>query len=689
MNDPNNVNRKLLNPLLRMAVMAGVVSVVRMRISQGDDADARDSSGMTPLMLAASKNWGCVCDALIEAGADMTLCDPAGRNALTIAKESKASRAVEVLSAAMVRPEIEIESPCEAEDIDWLGTMLDGSDWSTGVLGAWEVEEKPVAPTGDSTIADEATAIHAAIAHHVPINHDEDWTEFDVTLPETATHPIVAGELLDRIQSLLLQAMRSGRIPETELNRVCSDDEGDTEETERLVRGLLAEMDVLPDDGCDILEHYCLGAPDEQEEEELAELIAYAENLDPWRCDPARIYTKEMRASRLLTSEEEIALGKEMEQSLDLAVQALSAWPAGIEALAQCGAPADSDGDDDSQPNLSDTGDQDANEEVSTAPATLHVVDPDYEQNETDPELEALSEGIARDMQSDDLDEETGLEHHKLNPARLLRLADNSQNIPEAQIFCKAIERYSHGRQTMTVCNLRLVYSIVQRYQGHGLALDDLVQEGNIGLIKAVERFDWRRGYKFSTYATWWIRQSAHRALADKGRTIRLPVHLNEKVVEVLRAAKAYELENATSPSSSKLAELLSEPEHKIATIRARMIEPVSLHEAKENGIYLEDILSSSDATNPEVVAEQSSLESTIQHILSDMDKRSAAVIVSRFGLDGSDEKTLEEIGQMLHLTRERIRQIESKALRQLSHPSRIHALQPFVAPAQACCRSM
>jgi RNA polymerase primary sigma factor len=249
---------------------------------------------------------------------------------------------------------------------------------------------------------------------------------------------------------------------------------------------------------------------------------------------------------------------------------------------------------------------------------------------------------------------------------------------PEASAFKNAIQRYSRARETMTVCNLRLVYSIVQKYQGHGLTLDDLLQEGNIGLIKAVERYDWRRGFKFSTYGTWWIRQSAHRALADKGRTIRLPVHLNEKVVGVSRAAKAYEMENGSAPSDAVLAELVSIPESKVRTIRARMQEPECLHEVGDDGMFWEDRLCTSRLQGPDFVVEQTALSDAIRKVLSDLDKRSAAVIEFRFGLEGSDPRTLEEVGEIFGLTRERVRQVEAKALTKLAHPSRTAALSQF-----------
>jgi RNA polymerase primary sigma factor len=233
----------------------------------------------------------------------------------------------------------------------------------------------------------------------------------------------------------------------------------------------------------------------------------------------------------------------------------------------------------------------------------------------------------------------------------------------------------------MIVCNLRLVYGIVKRYQGHGLTLDDLIQEGNIGLIKAAERYDWHRGFKFSTYATWWIRQSAHRALADKGRTIRVPVHLNEKLIQVSRAAKAYESEYGSVPTESVLADILSIPIERVLKFSARMEEPQCLHEIGADGAHWEDKLFDDPKHSLDLVNEHAALANAIQRTLLTIDNRSADVIRLRFGLDGGGPRTLEEIGETFGLTRERIRQIESKAMTKLAHPSRRILLSQFLPP--------
>ena len=678
------MNGKALNPLFRMAVVAGVVSVVRMHISRGDDFDVRDSTGMTPLMLAASKDRAAVCEVLIEAGANLTLCDPVGRDALTIARASGSMKAAEVLSAAMLPPEPseEFVPPSEAEDAEWLEPASLDDDWKSGSLGAWEVEEEKAAPEGDPFIADEAIAIHNAIALHVPIDNDEDWADFDVMLPEEATRPIVAGEFLDELRCLLLHAMRTGRIAEKSLMRICARDDEHDENTERLVRALLAELGALPDDGGEDLDYLFREDPDDREEADLDALLTYADDLDPWRCDPARVYFKESKTGRLLTAEEEIALGKEMDESLALAIKSLSTWPAGLNALEDFGVPDDSYVDDVDPDDPSDPEEMDETGEDALRGDILVADEDSGDIGGVDDELSALSEDIAKRSREGNTSGSIGLDYLKSSPARLLQLANREQVSHEAAAFRGAIQRYSRAREAMTVRNLRLVYSIVQKYQGHGLTLDDLLQEGNIGLIKAVERYDWRRGFKFSTYATWWIRQNAHRALADKGRTIRVPVHLNEKSVKVGRVAREYEKVNGIAPTDSELAELVFMPEAKISVMLRCMEEPVCLHDADENGILLADKLYCAHDCLPDYYDTCKAQSIVLQRVLSSMDKRLADVIVQRYGLDGSEPQTLEEIGQSLGVTRERIRQIEVKAMAALAHPSRRRILARYFARA-------
>ena len=537
MNDMERLNGNALNPLLRMAALAGVETVVRLHISRGDNLDARDGAGMTPLMLAASKNRTSVCTLLLEAGADLGICDPSGRDALSIARAARAADAAQVLSAASVQPEPE-DRPLLDDEVEtpaWMELISLHDEWESGNLDDWEAEEVKMPPDGDESIAAMAAAIHMSISLHVPIDNDEDWTDFEAMLPEEAIRLRGDEGWWDDLRLLLLRAMRDGRIYEKSVVGLCTRDSEHDEDYERIIRALLTEIGALPDDGADVEFDLALEDPTEQEEDELSALLTFAEDLDPWRCDPARLYYKESRIGRLLTADEEISLGKEMEQALDFAINSLSTWAAGLDALEKIGLTIDSDETD--LPSFSLSSSERLDEE-DVAESLADEDDDDIDGNDLNVDFLAAPEKPTHSRQEGWTGTSAELKHLKSAPKILLRLMDLAQVDSKATEYREGIERYARARETMIVCNLRLVYGIVKRYQGHGLTLDDLIQEGNIGLIKAVERYDWHRGFKFSTYATWWIRQRAHRALADIGRTIRVPVHVNEKLVQVSRAAK-------------------------------------------------------------------------------------------------------------------------------------------------------
>ena len=423
--------------------------------------------------------------------------------------------------------------------------------------------------------------------------------------------------------------------------------------------------------------------PSEEENIVISELISYADDLDPWYCDPARCYTREIRIGRLLTAEEEVQLGKEMEQSASLASKALAGWSIGLDELERAGKTVASGlteatayvlaaAEEPSSDESDTTSDGEDESDISSS-------------NRFDSEfLSRLAEiQILRKAGQEHITAlEAAIERLKLAPSFLFGLFGFAKGDPEAGAFRTAVKRYTKARETMTLCNLRMVYNVVKRYQGLGLPFNDLLQEGNIGLMKAVERYDWRKGFKFSTYATWWIRQSASRAVADTGRTIRLPVHVNETLAILRKAIENYEIRKGNTPSDRVLAELVSIPLSKVSMLRARMEEPVRLHEMDAFGIPFEESLSDEPEDRPDAIAERVALIEMLGRVVSDLDDRTSEVITMRYGLDGADFRTLEETGEHFGVTRERVRQIESKALRKLAHPSRSKVLSDFLYPA-------
>ncbi len=302
--------------------------------------------------------------------------------------------------------------------------------------------------------------------------------------------------------------------------------------------------------------------------------------------------------------------------------------------------------------------------------------------------LEEELEAIEEDMQitQEDLDDMsvpdgTGIDDPVRMYLKEIGKVDLLTGDEETELARRMAEGDRDAKRKLAEANLRLVVSIAKRYVGRGMLFLDLIQEGNLGLIKAVEKFDYTKGYKFSTYATWWIRQAITRAIADQARTIRIPVHMVETINKLVRVSRQLVQELGRDPLPEEVAKELNMPVDKVGEIMKIAQEPVSLETpiGEEEDSHLGDFIQDEDAPAPSDAATFTLLKEQLVDVLSTLQPREEKVLRLRFGLDDGRARTLEEVGKEFNVTRERIRQIEAKALRKLRHPSRSRKLKDYL----------
>ena len=314
----------------------------------------------------------------------------------------------------------------------------------------------------------------------------------------------------------------------------------------------------------------------------------------------------------------------------------------------------------------------------------LMEVTPDLEELKDEEEVEALE--TSEDMEQMLQGEGVALEDHvrmylkEIGKVPLLT-GDEELVLAQQMIEGETEAQREAAKQKLVEANLRLVVSIAKRYVGRGMFFLDLIQEGNLGLMKAVEKFDYNKGFKFSTYATWWIRQAITRAIADQARTIRIPVHMVETINKVLRVSRQLLQELGHEASAEEIAEVMNIPVEKVRETMKIAQEPVSLETpiGEEEDSHLGDFIPDDDAPAPAEAASYAMLREHLDEVLHTLTPREMQVLKLRFGFDDGRTRTLEEVGKEFNITRERIRQIEAKALRKLRHPSRARKLKDYL----------
>ncbi len=760
--------------------MAGVESAVRLHIDRGDDLDARDDKGQTPLMIAASRNKASVCQILLDAGADVGALGPCGRDALSIAISAGADAAAATIKGFLgiparpngadplaaaptlsdpvagehheppipaflpkgvgptpehadigstgdpeagppeaaahagqrhVNSSYDITAAIQSEGVSRMPLVLDFTDDSSveeAPLDAyrWLPEEHRPAPDNDASLADAAKAVQISINDHIPIDRSSAWNDFDLFLPERAA-PLARHddpEARAELRLLLLRAIREGSVPDAAVEGLAQGDDDPNEAASalrRAINDLGAETDErfeysLPHESFEVTVD---ASASQDEEEAVVEALEFLDDLESHRNDPLRLFMRDSQRYRLLGAAEEAELAKAMEAGVDQALDAVAQWPEAIARLLVASASIEA-GDrpldwmshgmrDDAQADIEkglnesatpadetrdNLGDDEPDEDIESV---VRAVAPDDERRsflERVAGLRALvgDDGIPKGIPA----VRAALTSLRLKASFLMALGDaaaGDKSVPSKR-FSDGIRVHRSARDRFAMANIRLVLSIARRYMGSGLPLDDLIQEGNIGLLKAVDRFDWRRGFKFSTMATWWVRQQISRSVADAAHIIRLPVHAHEAAQAIRREAKALEAAHGSWPTFQVLADRMSIPPEKIEAFIRPTTVPISIDDLDD-----EPCLHDPSVGDPFETVAAEHLRRALNRLLASLGHKPEQILRLRFGFGVSDGLTLEEVGVRFEVTRERIRQIEAKAMKRLQHPVRQAVLRPWL----------
>lgn len=553
-------------------------------------------------------------------------------------------------------------------------TVLDEEPLNSSFIDDWVVEEESVAPSGDEQISEIIKNLNKVLNKHQVIDRDDAWDDIDIYLPERSA--LMDNDSLDELfTDFFLNAVSLGSVTESEIRERCFYPDGSRNlESERIIKYVVGALDSIVGEYCELyskkIDLENASSEEKLRVEEAKEFIKeLASNNEPFR-----YYSKDVRG-KLLEAEEEIALAQQMEQGWHDALMVLAKWPEGLAFLFNS-SEAVFRGEIDSR-TISRGAESVNDDVVDNEIADEELADEELNNESTPLGFSELINAVRNAEGKTDLIFEA-LNALRLTSQFLFKLAKLSQS-NTAGSFEIALQRYTQAREVMIKSNLRLAISIAKKYSFSTLLLDDLIQEANIGLIKAVERFDWRRGFRFSTYATWWIRQQVTRGMMDTERAVRAPVHIQENARKMLREREEIEIQIGRAERDIETATRNGISLNQTWQILSMFESASSLDDSISIDLRKIDILEDLISPSPEHSAMYEALCKKILDILCELDPRSQEIIIARYGLFGSEPMTLEEIGQTLDVTRERIRQIESKALSKLSFFDRKAVLEPFL----------
>jgi len=735
-----------LDRLLRMAVLSGVEAAVRVQLRRVKDINATDENGNSSLMLAAFRGHVDVCRLLLDAGADPAMRGREGEDALALASRNGRSEVVVLLREFLreqVHYEIEnLDGATRCQEAE-LSASSDGAELD---LSGWEEELHPHVPPSDEECVASATALQQDMSRHVPIDTDDDWSDIEVDLPDShaASWWIKSPGDWAAIRVLLLDGLCGGAVSSQRVADAARG-EGDVcdEEFKSHLTLVLNELGVVIDDASWSWQNTTdtdetVEAADAESVVLVEEALAFLEAIASDANDPLALYLKELGSEARLSHEDEVALAKEMEDGREEVLATLAVCPPAVAEILRVAEQIERgevlaatmvEGETPAVSQQDDRGVAVEEEVVASGGGDAEELEggggggaPDDFSAKIDTVRRLVAASVddtavvamvdARRMQ----DSLRGLRLSWAFLRRILRLVvDSRQGVGPNEAMSRAIAKVEDARRRMTEANLKLVIWIAKKHGDRGLPILDLIQEGSIGLMRAVDKWDYSRGLRFATYAVWWVRSTVSRAIADQARLVRIPVHMVEVQDRVERARQAIE-SRGWAAEPREIAERLSLPSEKVKKALSLPADPVSIDAPVTDQEFptVGDLIADG-GLGPEDHAMQVALCNALAQSLNALTARESKILRLRFGFRGSNghsvedvaaalgprgphvgqprreiaprlgsrgEHTLEEIGDALGITRERIRQIESKALERLSVPPSRDALRPFLAGA-------
>ncbi|MDC5341804.1 sigma-70 family RNA polymerase sigma factor [Acinetobacter baumannii] len=666
-----STKNKSLSSLLKLAIKAGVLDAVKMQIERDSLINAVDSSGLTPLMLAALFRQPEIFEYLIEAGANLELTDSKGKSASDYAEESGIEKIKNSIFDAKRNKEKNTLGSIETN----LPIFILDSEWELGGPDSWIIEDEIKAPENDVTCLLDAEKIYKNIIDHQIIDKEvKEWSDVKIDLPIIETKKLNIKKFFPQLYDLLLLSVSEGRANYYKILDAIESDIGEPDNNLALpiVLNILGDLGVYIED-----------------------LVFYNENIELTKEDffdslifdgltnlyyelvgdlySLNIYLSKIQKIDLLDRTEEERIGQRINISLLILAKKLANLPHDYwSTIAENFIKYEVE-----EENLISIQENESSEICEDN----DVIDDGWDKLEDNKENISFWNMVVQ--LRNNINFYRGGQHiprpvfKDLN--NLLEIIEEKFDDIKAKEIFNSINNYKKMREKLLNANFRLVHYYAKKYSKSGLPIEDLIQEGNIGLLVAVDRFDYQLGYKFSTYATWWIKQAITRAIANHVRLIRLPVYIHELVNSINNAKKTLEIKG--------IPVTISALAHKAECSEQNVIKAL---QANQTVVFFNDIVqegiaysSEDEVVSPYAGPEESilkiDLKKAIYKQLEGLDERQAKIIELRFGLKDDHDLTLEEIGSQYKVTRERIRQIEAKALEKLKHISRAEYLEPFI----------